>query len=80
MLGIAGGSKDQLIIGIFLWTSIYENNTVCWPAKTHINQLYEDTECRTEDLSRAMLTLYIYIYIYKKILYFRKDKNKIHNK
>ena len=47
-------SKDKLISDVLLWTPAYSQAKVQRPARTYIQQLYEDTGCKPEDLPKAM--------------------------
>ena len=47
-------SRDELISDVLLWTLTYGRAKAGRPARTYIQQLYEDTGCRPEDLPRAM--------------------------
>ena len=47
-------SKDELISDVLLWTPAYGQAKAGWPARTYIQQLYEDTGCSPEDLPEAM--------------------------
>ena len=47
-------SKDELISYVLLWTHTYGRAKAGWPARTYIQQLYEDTRCSPEELSEAM--------------------------
>ena len=47
-------SRDELISDILLWTPLYGRVKTGWPARTYIQQLYEDTWCSPEDLPEAM--------------------------
>ena len=47
-------SRDQLISDVLLWTPAYGRAKAGWPARTYIQQLYEDTGCSPEDLLEAM--------------------------
>ena len=47
-------SKDELVSGILLWTPTYGQAKAGRPARTHIQQLCEDTGCNPEDLLEAM--------------------------
>ena len=47
-------SKDELISDVLLWTPIYDLTKAGRPARTYIQQLFEDTECSPEDLPEAM--------------------------
>ena len=46
--------RDALISDVLLWTPTYGRAKTGWPARTYIQQLCEDTECRPEDLPEAM--------------------------
>ena len=52
--GHCWGSKDELISDVLLWTSIYGQTKAGRPARTYIQQLYEDTGCSPEDQPEAM--------------------------
>ena len=47
-------SKDELISDVLLWAPTYGCAKAGRPARTYIQQLYEDTGCNTEDLLEAM--------------------------
>ena len=47
-------SRDELISDVLLWTPTYSRANVGGPARTHIQQLCEDTGCSLEDLPEAM--------------------------
>ena len=47
-------SKDQLISDVLLWTPAYGQTKAGRPARTYIQQLWEDTGCSPEDLPEAM--------------------------
>ena len=47
-------SKDELISDVLLWTSTYGRAKAGRPARTYIQQLYEDTGCSPENLPEAM--------------------------
>ena len=47
-------SKDELISDVLLWTPTYGQAKAGRPARTYIQQLYEDTGCNPEDLPEAM--------------------------
>ena len=47
-------SKDELISDVLLWTPTYGRAKVGRPARTYIQQLYEDTGCSPKDLPEAM--------------------------
>ena len=47
-------SRDELISNVLLWTPSYGRAKAGRPARTYIQQLYEDTGCSPEDLSEAM--------------------------
>ena len=47
-------SRDELISDVLQWTYTYGRVKAGRPARTCIQQLYEDTECSSEDLSEAM--------------------------
>ena len=47
-------SRDELISDVLLWTPTYGRAKAGRPARTYIQQLYEDTRCSTEDLPEAM--------------------------
>ena len=46
--------RDELISDLLLWTSTYSRAKAGRPARTYIQQLYEDTGCSPEDLPEAM--------------------------
>ena len=47
-------SRDELIGDVLLWTPTYGRAKAGRPARTHIQQLCEDTGCSPEDLPEAM--------------------------
>ena len=47
-------SRDELISDVLLWTSTYGRAKAGRPARTYIQQLWEYTVCRPEDLPEAM--------------------------
>ena len=47
-------SRDELISDVLLWTPSYGRAKAGRPARTHIQQLCEDTGCSPEDLPEAM--------------------------
>ena len=47
-------SKDELISNVLPWTPAYDRAKAGRPARTYIQQLYEDTGCGPEDLPEAM--------------------------
>ena len=47
-------NRDELISDVLLWTPTYDLAKAGRPARTYIQQLYEDTECSPEDLPEAM--------------------------
>ena len=47
-------SKDELISDVLLWSPAYGWAKVGWPARTYIQQPWEDTGCNPEDLPKAM--------------------------
>ena len=47
-------SKDELISDVLLWTPAYDQAKAGRPARTYIQQLYEDTGSSPEDLPEAM--------------------------
>ena len=47
-------SKDELISDVLLWTPAYGRAKAGRPARTYIQQLFEDTGCSPEDLPEAM--------------------------
>ena len=47
-------SRDELISDALLWTHTYGQAKAGRPARTHTQQLYEDTGCGSEDLPEAM--------------------------
>ena len=47
-------SKDELISDVLIWTPAYGQAKAGRPARTYIQQLYEDTGCSPEDLPEAM--------------------------
>ena len=46
-------SRDELIRDVLLWTPSYAQAKTGWPARTYIQQLYEDTGYSPEDLPEA---------------------------
>ena len=47
-------SKDELISDVLLWTPTYGQAKAGRPARTYIQQLWEDMGCSPEDLPEAM--------------------------
>ena len=47
-------SRDELISDVLLWTPTYGGTKAGRPARTYIQQLFEDTGCSPEDLPEAM--------------------------
>ena len=47
-------SRDELISDVLLWTPSHGRTKAEWPARTYIQQLYEDTGYSPEDLLEAM--------------------------
>ena len=47
-------NRDELIRDVLLWTPTYGRAKAGRPARTYIQQLYEDTGCSPEDLPEAM--------------------------
>ena len=47
-------SRDELIRDVLLWTPTYGRAKAGRPARTCIQQLFEDTTCSPEDLQEAM--------------------------
>ena len=47
-------NRDELISDVLLWTPTYGRAKAGRPARTYIQQLYEDTGCCPEDLPEAM--------------------------
>ena len=47
-------SRDELISDVLLWTPTYGRAKAGRPARTYIQQLFEDTGCSREDLPEAM--------------------------
>ena len=47
-------SRDELISDVLLWTPTYGRAKAGRPARTYIQQLCEDTGCRSKDLPEAM--------------------------
>ena len=47
-------SRDELISDVFPWTPTYGRSKAGRPARTYIQQVYEDTGCSPEDLPEAM--------------------------
>ena len=47
-------SRDEPISDVLLWTPSYGWAKAGWPARTYIQQLWADTECKPEDLLEAM--------------------------
>ena len=48
-------SRDELISDVLLWTPTYGRAKAGLPARTYIQQLYEDTGCSPEDLPEVIL-------------------------
>ena len=47
-------SKDEIVSDVLLWTLAYGQSKAGRPARTHIQQLCDDTGCNPEDLPKAM--------------------------
>ena len=47
-------SRDELISDVLLWTPTYGRAKAGRPARTYIQQLFEDTGCNPEDLPEAI--------------------------
>ena len=47
-------NRDELISDVLLWTPTHGRAKAGRPARTHIQQLYEDTECCPEDFPGTM--------------------------
>ena len=47
-------SREELISDVLLWTPTYGRSKAGRPARTYIQQHYEDTGCSPEDLPEAM--------------------------
>ena len=47
-------SRDELVSDVLLWTPAYGQSKAGRPARTYIQQLYDDTGCNPEDLPEAM--------------------------
>ena len=47
-------SRDELIRDVLLWTPTHDRAKAGRPARTYIQQLWEDKGCRPEDLPEAM--------------------------
>ena len=47
-------SRDELIMDVLLWTPTHGRVKAGRPARTYIQQIYEDTGCCPEDLPEAM--------------------------
>ena len=47
-------SKDEIVSDVLLWTPAYGQSKAGRPARTFIQQLYDDTGCNPEDLLKAM--------------------------
>ena len=47
-------SRDELISDVLLWTATYGRAKAGRPARTYIQQLFEDMGCSPEDLPEAM--------------------------
>ena len=52
--GHCWSSRDKLISDVLLWTPTYGPAKAGRPARTYIQQLFEDTGCSLEDLPEAM--------------------------
>ena len=52
--GHCWSSRDELISDVLLWTPTYGRAKAGWPARTYIQQLWEDTGCSPEDQPEAM--------------------------
>ena len=47
-------SKDEIVSDVLLWTPAYGQSKAGRPARTFIQQLYDDTGCNPADLPKAM--------------------------
>ena len=47
-------SKDEIVSDVLLWTPAYGQLKAGRPARTFIQQLWDDTGCNPEDLPKAM--------------------------
>ena len=47
-------SKDEIVSDVLLWTPAYGQSKAGRPARTFIQQLWDDTGCNPEDLPKAM--------------------------
>ena len=47
-------SKDELVSDVLLWTPAYGQSKAGRPARTYIQQLYDDTGCNSEDQPEVM--------------------------
>ena len=47
-------NKDEIVSDVLLWTPAYGQSKAGRPARTYIQQLYDDTGCNPEDLPEAM--------------------------
>ena len=52
--GHCWSSRDELISDVLLWTPSHGQAKAEWPARTYIQQLWEDMGCTPEDLPEAM--------------------------
>ena len=52
--GHCWGSRDEIISNALLWTPTYGRAKAGRPARTYIQQLYEDTGCSRENLPEGM--------------------------
>ena len=52
--GLSWRSRDELISDVHLWTPTYGRAKTGRPARTYIQQLFEDTGCSPEDQPEAM--------------------------
>ena len=76
-------SRDELIRDVLLWTPTHGRAKAGWPARTYIQQLWEDTGCCPDDLPGAMndreewrervrdirATIYIYMCVCIKMIF-----------
>ena len=52
--GLCWRSRDELISDVHLWTPSNGRAKAGWPARTYIQQFWEDTGCSPEDLPEAI--------------------------
>ena len=47
-------SKDEIVSDVLMWTPAYGQSKAGRPARTYIQQLWDDTGCNSEDLPETM--------------------------